>query len=217
MIVLGDDEKIPEIKRINKRNLKGTSKVTQQFKHNYEINTKHFKIFNKYNIKKDNSALRIMTWNVKYFTNVHNKPTFNSIIKVINTLKPDILGLTEATLGKNKFYSEGDSDTDNPDIIAALSDNYDLITMCNVSPSWYAPFFGAMLFIKKEIKNIFCKKFGYDYNIVERSTNSCFYNQRINSFTEPIPVNDYYYRDRKENNTDIMNKYGKNEKSQDVT
>ena len=49
----------------------------------------------KYNEIPSNSEsnVRIMTWNVRYFTNVDNEPIIDKISKVIEEINPDIISL----------------------------------------------------------------------------------------------------------------------------
>lgn len=58
------------------------------------------------NTKKNPANLRIMTWNVRYFTDYNNNPTISNIAKVIKELNPDIICLQEATTGPTTYYEQ---------------------------------------------------------------------------------------------------------------
>jgi hypothetical protein len=97
-------------------------------------------IENNYNdlIKKNvDDKIRIMSWNVRYFTDVNNNPTIDKISDVIKEISPDILCLQEATMGHSEYYPVGTKyHTDIRDYLL----DYELISFCNVVPSWYCLF-----------------------------------------------------------------------------
>ena len=83
---------------------------TKGFIENYKSNVKKFRTFNNlykspiHNEVHQEKFLRIASWNVRYFTNIDNKPSIHEIVQVIQEINPDILCLNEITLGKNKYY-----------------------------------------------------------------------------------------------------------------
>lgn len=132
-------------------------------------------------VSSDNN-LRIMTWNVRYFTDINNNPTFNKICEVINTIKPDILCLNEVTFGHNDYYD----DKEQPNLSLGLSD-YRVLSYCSNVPSWFSALYGNMILIRKQLFNNYKNTLANSSLNVCNKMAKCFFNQRIYTFEYPIP------------------------------
>src|SRR6185503_1872292 len=84
---------------------------------------------------KDDSILRIMHWNVRYFTNKNDgneHPSMTEIVVCIHKHNPDILFMNEVTFGFNDYYNGM------PDIVHELNkltdnndEKYVIAGICN--------------------------------------------------------------------------------------
>lgn len=140
--------------------------------------------------KKNNNLIRIMTWNVRYFTDYNNKPTIEKIANVINDINPDIVCLQEATVGySSKYYKVGTKKA--IDIRLHLK-NYELITSCNVVPSWYHVPYGNMIFMKKSLIEFVqhINNLAFDY-LCDPNKKRCSFNQYATTFRHPAPEKAY--------------------------
>jgi hypothetical protein len=88
-------------------NEKKSNSITDTHKKLYNENNEIFKIYNKVT-PNNNDTLRIMTWNVHFWTNINEESSVDFIMDNIKTINPDILGIQEATFGKTKFTNEND-------------------------------------------------------------------------------------------------------------
>lgn len=132
------------------------------------------------------SNLRLMTWNVRYFTNARNEQTFNEIIKDIIFCNPDILCLNEVTLGHNDYYNQAIEISDH------LKD-YHTVAVCAVGPTWFSDFYGNMILIKKEYIGML-KNYppSYTFNMCDPGSSKCYMNQRTYIYQNPAPESKYY-------------------------
>jgi hypothetical protein len=86
------------------------------YKKNNQINKKYNTLIpTKYN----NTHIRIMSWNVRYWTNANNELTIQKIIKKIFEIDPIIICLQEITLGHNQKYGDANQQL--------FYDQYDLL------------------------------------------------------------------------------------------
>lgn len=127
--------------------------------------------------------LRVMTWNIRYFTNAKNKPTINNILQAVIDIEPDILCLNEVSLGENIFY---DNENINHDPIKTFKENgYRVLSMCNVVPAWYSSFYGNMILIKNDFYEMMCSSSLVSKFDIINLNNKCFFNQRIGVYQYP--------------------------------
>jgi endonuclease/exonuclease/phosphatase family metal-dependent hydrolase len=133
-------------------------------KKQYTDNIEKSKELNK-NLKRDKeNNIRIMTYNVHFWTDVNENNSLHKILGDIKEINPDILCLNEVTLGKTKY-----NDEDIPELFEKLMynglnliesyENYELLSFCNITPSWYNTVYGNAVFIKKKIRKLIQKEF----------------------------------------------------------
>jgi len=162
--------------------------TTQGFSENYKKNIKMFKSLVNENISKSEKHdaehqkkyLRIMTWNVRYFTNIDNKPTINEIKEVIDIINPDILCLNEFTLGKNNYYDDDFSFEKN-------FLEYKVIAVCNTVPAWYSTIYGNAILMRKSVYNGICNLESALQTNILNVNKKCFLNQSIHTYEYPKP------------------------------
>jgi hypothetical protein len=82
--------------------------------------------------------VRILSWNVRYFTEINDTPNLDIIRSMINEINPDIICFQEATLGWNKYYDKTIFCDEHNELLV----NYKLISFCWNVPSWYADLYG---------------------------------------------------------------------------
>ena len=121
-------------------------------------------------IKNPINNIRIMTYNVHFWTNVDEESNLQAILNDIRIINPDILCLNEVTLGKTKYNDQdivelfGKLIHDGHDLLLQY-ENYDLLSFCNITPSWFNTVYGNAVFIKKKIKKLIQKDFANKPNI----------------------------------------------------
>lgn len=79
-----------------------------------KIYNQNAQILAKYNnfIIQAHKGLRILSWNVRYFTDTSNNPTITEQCKIISEeIKPDLICLQEVTLGNNRYYNTNEFKT----------------------------------------------------------------------------------------------------------
>ena len=141
--------------------------------------------YNKKIPKKTNSFLRIMSWNVRYFTDCDNNLTMDKQCQVINDILPDILCLQEGTLGYNKYYTPESKLANDPRYY--LKD-YVLMSACNIVPSWYEALYGNMIFIKRTLaESVGIADPNFDI-LCEPDKKKCFFNQYAKTYDNPHPI-----------------------------
>jgi endonuclease/exonuclease/phosphatase family metal-dependent hydrolase len=158
-----------------------------EFTELFRMNVKNNEKENEKMPPNNNDVLRIMTWNVRYFTNIKDKPTFKEIVEVIRKIDPDILCLNETSLGRNQYYTISDVPLklqNYPDITKELED-YEVISMCNMVPSWFTSFYGNIIFVKKNIMKNLRDQLDMTYLNICNVNRRCFLNQYIQIFKEP--------------------------------
>lgn len=193
-------------KYIEQKEYNGSTKLGENTKDtlvkNWTQNMKLAEIFGlnnnldseKYSKNSKNQAnLRLMSWNVRYYTDINNNPTIDKIAEVINKLKPDILCLQEATVGHNHYYPVGTKyHTD----LRVYAPDYILLSSCLVVPSWYDAYYGNMIFIRKELadyvkNNEQRSKFFPTLCEQGRSQGKCLFNQYAKTYNVPEPEEQY--------------------------
>lgn len=132
--------------------------------------------------------IRIMSYNVRYFTNLNNEPTIKDIVDIILTNNPHILFLQEITLGQNKFYDSSEVRINFDNELNRLFHYYQVISVCSSPPGFYMTMYGNMVLINKEyltkLSNIKNQKYS---NIIKNTLcdataprdNKCFLNQQV--------------------------------------
>ena len=106
-------------------------------------------------IAKDKDILRIMTYNVHFWTDVNEIPNIDKILQDIKTINPDIVCLNEVTLGKTKYNNKDiielfeklhyDGDTD-PSLIY---ENYELLSFVILHHRFIMRFMEMLYLLKK--------------------------------------------------------------------
>lgn len=154
------------------------------YKNNIDIAANKLKLNDKLKSPKPDDKIRIMTWNVRYWTQINNSPSISSITRTIDELSPDILCLQEVTVGHNKYYEKNIN-------IGAELPNYELVSMCNNVPSWFSNIYGNSLFIKKSIiDNILNINLdsGLARILCDYNHKKCFFNQYAKTYNYPKPI-----------------------------
>ena len=96
-----------------------------------------------------NKVLRIMTYNVHFWTNVNEEPNFFNIFQVIIEMNPDILCLNEVLFGNIKLNNTSHESINVENEFK--NKGYVLVSSCNFVPSWFEQIYGIALFVKMEI------------------------------------------------------------------
>lgn len=129
------------------------------------------------------NTLRVMSWNVRYWTNVNNELTIYEIGETINKIAPDIVLLQEATTGVSKYNPQGID-------IQTICKDYFLLTSCNSVPSWYNTVYGIIVLMKKELYEAHMSygSIGINGEICKLGHTVCDFNQYATTFAEPSPT-----------------------------
>ncbi len=107
----------------------------------YRTNIQFFENKNAQKIAKDDKKiLRIMTYNVHFWTNIDERDNIDNIITTIINIDPDIICLQEVKF--SEFKTRG----------IRLLEIFEIMSFCNVTPSWFDDVYGNMILIKKELK-----------------------------------------------------------------
>lgn len=124
--------------------------------------------------------LRIMSWNVRYFTDIRDQQSMTKIIDTIKIINPDIICLNEMTQGMNQYYNDVIS------IDEKLTD-YKLISSCNTTPAWFSAIYGNTILIRNKTHDNLCRAdFSRQINIIDNNS-KCFFNQYSRTYQEPYP------------------------------
>lgn len=145
------------------------------------------------------NMLRIMTWNVRSWSNLDEAPTFDEINKVIRDIDPDIVCLQEVIYGYTTIYPNG--------VPSLKNDAYEVLIFCNIVPSWQNTPYGNLIMIKKKLIDKYRNIHKYNKTnpgdpIAQHilpylcGTKHCDFLQRNVTFNEPRSFSD-------------INKYGK--------
>lgn len=98
----------------------------------------------------DNDKLRIMSYNVRYFTSASNEPHIKSIVDIILRYHPHILCLQEIALGNIEYYSTSDLKILFANEFDRLLHYYQVLSVCSSPPGFYMTIYGNMILIKKD-------------------------------------------------------------------
>ena len=159
--------------------------ITKNMIDNYHINIQNYTKFNDL-VNYDNKSIRIMTYNVHYWTNANEETNIKNIINDIKKLNPDIVCLQEVTIGKNKHNQE--------DVGELLNPEYRILSFCNTVPSWNDVPYGNMILIKRkyenELKELIKKVYtNYPINFCDLTKEKCYYGQKNTTYDKKH--NDY--------------------------
>lgn len=166
----------------------------QELKNSYLQNThrlkEHFLNEDTYLNRDEKKNYRIVSWNVRYWTDVHDRPSIKEIVDTLVLLKPDIVCLQEATLGSNIYY-ESDPHLFTEEMIK-LKNLYKIISVCSVIPSWFSDFYGNMILVRNDIYELFMRDDDYIFNqyICSKGDNRCSFNQQTRYFSNIPKTND---------------------------
>lgn len=180
------ENKTPEYSVVARTRL--YSKTGDDMKKVYFNNANNFEYLNSLipDINPRNTPIiRIMTWNVRYYTNVEEESTIDNIADIIKKISPDILCLQETITGTSTL-----SPSIAIDIMTHLYDDYVKISACNVVPSWHNGIYGNQIIIKKNIIDLVRKNRAvsplYDIQCIEEK---CMFNQYAKTYEYPNPHN----------------------------
>jgi len=121
---------------------------------------------------KHKNSIRLMSYNVHFWTDVHEKDNLIKICNTILELQPDIVCLQEV-LASTIYTSKHN-----------LLDEYEILSFCNVTPSWFNDVYGNMILINKLFKLKIKKSTYSEYykmNICGK-TNKCTLSQFNNTY-----------------------------------
>lgn len=131
--------------------------------------------------KKKKNELRISTYNIHYFTNLHEtKSTFQKVINDIKNIDADILGMQEIIVGNKVKINEWSNN--GKGLVVNVSDffeklekiNYKKAIICNIVPSWFNSIYGNIIILKNHICNDnICSKIDENIFTFEKSKKSC--------------------------------------------
>lgn len=115
----------------------------------YDSNIKTYSKLNEEMIKKNESIVRIMTYNVHYWSKINTEKQVEepNHLKIINSLRivnPDICCLQEVNFSKTQYITE--------DFRKAINDTgYELYSYCTTTPSWFKAPYGNAILIKTSL------------------------------------------------------------------
>lgn len=146
--------------------------TVDELKKKYKQNIKIYEP-NKSNVKdKVKEAIRIMSYNVHFWTDVDENENLDNICNTILELQPDIVCLQEVKA--TTIYTSKHK----------ILDDYEILSFCNVTPSWFNDVYGNMILINKlfklKIKNSANSEY-YIQNICGKS-NKCTLSQFNNTY-----------------------------------
>lgn len=143
---------------------KQTDLITQYF-NNIALDTAGEHNIN--TIAKNIQHIRIMTYNVHFWTNPNEDPNIDNIIDTILTINPDVLCLQEVLYSKLQIDGK------------KLLDKYEIKSFCNITPSWFNDVYGNMILIDKTLLRKLKKQPAEQYfsNNVCGKSNRCFLGQ----------------------------------------
>jgi hypothetical protein len=103
---INNNRKYPKI-NIKKENLIIQYKNNNKLYEKYEDNDKNnITMYNERVEKCRFMGLRLMTWNMHFFTNVDTNSNMEEILDVIKKINPDILCLNEVTTNKTEYNNK---------------------------------------------------------------------------------------------------------------
>ncbi|VBB18150.1 exodeoxyribonuclease III [Yasminevirus sp. GU-2018] len=129
--------------------------------------------------------VRIMSWNVRYWTDSSNKQQITNQVNLMIEQSPDIICLQEATWGAHEKYTDHHDYDNYNTAYNKLLELYDIVGFCSATPSWYASSYGNMVLILKEFAHL-CQvnkdRFASSEYICDALKGKCFFNQYIQSY-----------------------------------
>ena len=75
---------------------------------NYKLNIEKYKSLNPISNVKHVNSIRIMSWNVRFWTDCTNAMSIKNQVDTIIAYQPDIVCLQELTFGNNYYYKNND-------------------------------------------------------------------------------------------------------------
>lgn len=97
--------------------------------------------------------VRIISYNVRYFTSADNRPTIKYIVDTILTYNPHVVLLQEISLGNNKYYNTSELRLIFVNELNRLFHYYEVISICSSPPSYYTTMYGNMVLVHKNYLN----------------------------------------------------------------
>lgn len=148
------------------------------------------------------NIIRLMSWNIRYFTDIYNVDTSEEIFNKIIEIKPDIICFQEFTLGWNKYSDINDFAKNYKNFL----NGYKMIAVCSAIPSWYADLYGNAIFMHHDFisKIINSDETNNFYKYICDPT-KCTFNQHIANYSN-IPeknimtINEMKFIDYKNSN-----------------
>src|SRR5579872_2464591 len=134
-------------------------------------------------------GLKIMSYNIRYFTNINDEPIIDGIVDTILEYSPHVVCLQEVALGNNQYYEQVKKDTFFLEHFNRLLEKYQIISTCAAPPAFYSSFYGNMVLIhKKVVENILTGSTDADTlpirnTLCTSSMNKCYLNQQIHNYT----------------------------------
>tara|TARA_B100000768_G_scaffold49738_1_gene48535 strand:- start:6076 stop:7785 length:1710 start_codon:yes stop_codon:yes gene_type:complete len=115
----------------------------------YDSNIKTYSKLNDEMIKKNESIVRIMTYNIHYWSKINTEkqveePNHLKIINNLQIVNPDICCLQEVNFSKTQYITE--------DFRKAINNiGYELHSYCTTTPSWFKAPYGNAILIKTSL------------------------------------------------------------------
>lgn len=94
-----------------------------------------------------NNYLRILSYNVRYFTNGNNETTISSIVSTILSYTPHVVCLQEISLGNNDYYNSPELKIEFTNHFDRLLKYYYVLSVCSTPPAFYMTMYGNMILI----------------------------------------------------------------------
>ena len=130
------------------------------------------------------NTLCIMSYNVRYFTNIKDEPIIDGIVDTILEYEPHVVCLQEVALGQNHYYKNNTFFGDNFD---RLLEKYQIISLMFCTPAFYTSMYGNMVLIHKNIIQNMLSSINHDVSNIRNvlcttSMNKCYFNQQIHNY-----------------------------------
>lgn len=137
--------------------------------------------------KEEKRRIRIMSWNVRYWTDSNNKQQITDQIMLMMEQDPDIICLQEATWGAHEKYTDHVDYNNYNDAYNKLLERYEIVGFCSATPSWYASSYGNMILISKEFSHLCIvnkDKFASSEFLCDTLKGKCFFNQMVRNYDD---------------------------------
>lgn len=148
------------------------------------------------------NKIRIVSYDVRYFTSVDNTPTIDHLVDTLLEYTPHVICLQEFSLGNNKYYNTEELKYMFIENFDRLLDSYYVISVCVYPPAFYTTIYGnAILMNKKYVNNIKNISDPSYTNFIKdtlcndliASQNKCFMNQQIFNYDNIPPLKNNTY------------------------